>query len=205
MGLRLFVLRHGETDSSRERRFTGSRDVSLTAQGRAQCEAAARALESAAVNAIYASTLERSRVSAEIVAKPHRIEVIADPRFVEMSFGEWEGLTVEEVAARDPELWHAWRTAPDRFAAPGGEPMAAVAKRVADGVGDLRGAHEGQTVILVAHAVVAKLIVLAALGLGPERYWAIDASPAGISEVEYRDDWATLHRVNTLAHLESLA
>jgi broad specificity phosphatase PhoE len=51
-------------------------------------------------------------------------------------------------------------------------------------------------VVLVTHAIVARLIVLDALGLGPERLWALDAAPASISEVEYQGDWVTVHRVN---------
>jgi hypothetical protein len=50
--------------------------------------------------------------------------------------------------------------------------------------------------------MVVRLIVLSALGLGPERLWTVDAAPAGISEVEYRADWVTVHRMNTLAHLD---
>src|SRR2546428_214386 len=65
-------------------------------------------------------------------------------------------------------------------------------------------AHAGETAVLVSHAIVVRLIVLAALGLGPERLWAVDASPAGITEIEYLGDWATVHRMNTLAHLDDL-
>ena len=65
--------------------------------------------------------------------------------------------------------------------------------------------HHGETVVLVSHGVVTRLIVLAALGLGPDRLWSVEASPAGISEIEYRDDWTMVHRVNTLAHLEPQA
>jgi broad specificity phosphatase PhoE len=122
-----------------------------------------------------------------------------------MSFGDWEGLTRDEVERRFPADYAVWRTAPERFARPGSEPLAAVAERVRGGLGALRGTHHGETVVLVTHAVVTRLIVLAALGLGPERLWSVEVSPAGISEIEYRDDWATVHRVNTLAHLEAEA
>jgi broad specificity phosphatase PhoE len=64
--------------------------------------------------------------------------------------------------------------------------------------------HPGQAVILVSHAIVTRLIVLAALGLAPERLWSVDASPAGITEIEYQDGWATVHRMNTLAHLDGV-
>ena len=76
-----------------------------------------------------------------------------------------------------------------------------MAKRVAEGIETLRADHDGESVVLVTHAVVIRLIVLDGLGLGPARLWSIDASPAGITELEYRDDWVTVHRMNTLAHL----
>jgi broad specificity phosphatase PhoE len=202
MSLRLFVVRHGETDWSRERRFAGWRDVPLSEAGRRQCEAVAQALASTRVTAVSGSPLERARLSAEIIAKPHHLAVEVEPDFREMGFGQWEGLTRGEVAARFPREWEVWSAAPERFAAPAGEALPAVAERVARGLGRLRGAHEGGSVILVTHAIVARLIVLAALGLEPARLWTVDAAPAGISELEYRDDWVTVHRMNTLGHLD---
>ncbi len=202
---RLFLLRHGETDWSRERRFAGWRDVALSADGRRQCEAAAQALASAAVACAYASPLERARFSAEVIARPHGLAVSIEPAFKEMGFGRWEGLTRDEVAVTFPAEHELWRTAPERFTAPGGESLAAVAERVRLGLGELQALHQGETVVLVTHAIVARLIVLQALGLGPDRLWAVDAAPAGISELEYRDDWVTVHRMNTVSHLEVVA
>lgn len=204
MALRLFVLRHGETEWSRERRFAGWQDVPLSDIGRRQCEAAAAALSGALVSAVYASPLERARTSAEVVAKPHRLPVQVEDAFREMGFGDWEALTREEAAARNPRDWEIWRTAPHRFARPGAESLPAVAARVVQGLKELRAEHDGETLILVTHAVVTRLIVLDAMGLGPERLWAVDAAPAGITELEFQDDWVTVHRMNTLAHLDGL-
>jgi len=201
MSLRLFVLRHGETVFTRERRFAGWRDVPLTDAGLRQSEAAAAALSGVGISAVFASPLERARTSAEAVAKPHRLAVQIMPVFRELGFGAWEGRTRAEVEAAEPALYDVWRTAPDRFTAPGGESLPAVAKRVAEGIETLRADHDGESVVLVTHAVVIRLIVLDGLGLGPARLWSIDASPAGITELEYRDDWVTVHRMNTLAHL----
>ncbi len=201
MSLRLFVLRHGETVFTRERRFAGWRDVPLTDAGLRQSEAAAAALSGVGISAVFASPLERARTSAEAVAKPHRLAVRIMPAFRELGFGAWEGRTRAEVEAAEPALYDVWRTAPDRFTAPGGESLPAVAKRVAEGIETLRAEHDGESVVLVTHAVVIRLIVLDGLGLGPARLWSIDASPAGITELEYRDDWVTVHRMNTLAHL----
>ena len=203
--LRLFGIRHGETAWSRERRFAGARDVPLAQEGLRQCEAVAAALGGKPVAAVYASPLERARASAEVIAKPHRLEVGIEPDFREMAFGAWEGLTRDDVAARFPEAYELWRTAPHRLVLPGGERLTDVALRVKNAVDKLLGTHAGETVVLVSHAVVLRLIVLRALGLGPERLWTVDASPAGITEIEYEPGWATVHRMNTLSHLEPVA
>lgn len=186
-----------------ERRFTGSSDLPLSADGQAQSEAAARALAGQGAGAVCASPLERARTSAEIIAKPHRLDVEVEPAFREMGFGAWEGLTAAEVEARFPDACAAWREAPHGVTIHGGECLVDVADRVAGGLQRLREAHAGQTVLLVTHAIVIRLLVLAALGLGPERLWSVDASPAGITELEYAKDWVTVHRMNTLAHLDA--
>ena len=189
----------------RERRFAGSRDIPLTEVGREQCAAVARALAGAAVAGVYASPLERARVSAEVIAKPHGLPVRIVPAFSEMTFGSWEGLTRDEARARDPEAWAQWRTTPHLLRLAGGETIPEVAARVTAGIEGLQQAHDGQTVVLVSHGVVARVIVLGALGLGLERLWTLDAAPAGITEIEYEPGWATVHRMNTVAHLEVTA
>ncbi len=200
--VRLFTIRHGETEFARERRFAGARDVALTSHGRQQCEAVARALSGITVAAVYASPLARARASAECIAAPHKLPVVVEPAFREMSFGEWEGLTRADIAVRAPEALQTWIATPHLAVPPGGERLPAVAARVADALTALLEAHEGQTIVLVSHAVVTRLIVLAALGLGADRLWSVDASPAGITEIEYQDGWVTVHRMNTVAHLE---
>jgi len=203
--LRLFLIRHGETVWSRERRFAGSRDVPLAPEGLRQCEAVATTLASQIVATVDASPLERARASAEVIARPHRLPVVTEPAFREMAFGAWEGLTRGEVAARFPDDYERWRTTPHLLRIGGGETLGEVGARVTAGVRELLEAHDGETVVLVSHAVVIRLVVLAALGLGHERLWTVDAAPAGITEIEYEPGWATVHRMNTLAHLEALA
>src|SRR3989449_9887797 len=119
-----------------------------------------------------------------------------------MALGEWEGLTREEVAARFPADYERWCTAPHLLPLAAGEPLGAVALRVTAGVRELQEAHAGEAIVLVSHAIVIRLIVLDALGLGHERLWTVDATPAGITEIECEPGWATVHRMNTLARSE---
>src|SRR2546428_10178827 len=110
--MRLFAVRHGATEYSRERRFAGSRDVPLTTDGRLQADAVAQALAGAGVAAVYTSPLERARVCAELIAKPHRLEPRVEPDVREMAFGAWEGITREELRRRFPREAEAWRLTP---------------------------------------------------------------------------------------------
>src|SRR2546430_17625627 len=98
--MRLFALRHGATDYSRERRFAGSRDVPLTTDGRLQAEAMAQALAGAGAAAVYTSPLERARVCADLIAKPHRPATRGAADFPEKPVGRWEGITPQRLPPR---------------------------------------------------------------------------------------------------------
>ncbi|MBI4610844.1 MAG: histidine phosphatase family protein [Candidatus Rokubacteria bacterium] len=205
MGLRLVVLRHGSTQWNRERRYQGCVDTPLSEDGQAQAEAAAVALADRQLAAVYASPLARSRETAGVIAARHRLSVLEAPAFKEICLGVWEGHTVSEVRARFPELYAAWRDHPHTLTLPEGESLAQVRERVVEGLDGLRSAHDGETVCLVSHGVAIRLLILEALGLSPERLWSIRVDAAGISELEYRDGWATVHRMNLVSHLDGVA
>src|SRR5438445_10316528 len=95
--MRLFAVRHGATEYSRERRFAGPRDVPLTTDGRLQADAVAQALAGAGVAAVYTSPLERARVCAELIAKPHRLEPHVAPDVREMALRARGGIAGGEL------------------------------------------------------------------------------------------------------------
>jgi broad specificity phosphatase PhoE len=199
---KLFVVRHAGTAWAAEQRFSGQRDVPLAPGAQMRAEAIAQALAGQKPAAVYSSPLERARTTAEIVAKPHRLPVQIDAALREMGFGRWEGLTSDDVAAAQPDHWAVWRHTPQALTAHGGETLPEVAARVRAFVDGVRERHADEAIVVVTHAVVVRLVVLGALGLGPDRLWSVDASPAGISEVDLGQEWTTVHRMNTLAHLE---
>ncbi|HJV57695.1 MAG TPA: histidine phosphatase family protein [Methylomirabilota bacterium] len=199
--MRILLLRHAETDWNRERRFQGWRDVPLSATGREQAESAARLLAATRIDAVWSSPLARARDTAAIIAAPHRLAVQESEAFREMGFGDWEGLTRDEVRERFPEAHRTWAETPHEAAWAGAETLAAVRARALAGLEALRAAHTGQTICLVSHGITGRLLILEALGLGPDRLWSFQLSSTGISELEFRDDWTTLHRMNSLIHL----
>jgi len=205
MALRLLLLRHAETSWTRERRYQGWVDTALSETGRAQAEAAARSLAEAGLGAVYASPFQRARDTAATIAAVHGLPVTVDEAFKEMRFGRWEGLTAAEARACTPDLYRAWMDTPHLVSPPGGETLGEVKARVLGGLEELREAHDGKTICLVTHAMPVRVLILEVLGLGPDRIWSLHVSAAGISELEFRDDWTALHRMNTVVHLDTVS
>ena len=204
MSLRLLLLRHGETGWNRERRYQGWTDTPLSAEGLVQAEAAARELKEHAFAAVYASPLQRARDTAAAIAALHGLEVETDPAFKELGFGQWEGLTLDEARAGFPSVYDGWAKTPHLISPPGGESLAQARERVLAGLERLRAGHPDEIVCLVAHGIPVRILILEALGLGLERIWSLHSAPTGISELEFRDDWTALHRMNTLVHLDTV-
>ena len=202
--MRILLLRHAETDWNRERRFQGWRDIPLSPTGREQAESAARLLAASPLAAVWSSPLARARETAALIAAPHKLTVCEADAFKEMGFGDWEGLTRDEVRERFPDAHRAWAETPNEAAWPGAETLGVVRARALAGLEALREAHQGQTVCLVSHGITSRILILEALGLGLDRLWSLGLSSTGISELEFRDDWTALHRMNTLVHLDAV-
>jgi broad specificity phosphatase PhoE len=129
MALRqILLVRHGETDGASSIRYFGSTDVDLSEEGRAHMRQLAQRLASRRVDLWLASNLRRSWRSAAIVSRGAKVRIEPDLR--EIHFGRWEGLTQEEIAARDPVLFQDWQAGRDGFEFPGGEARAAFRARV---------------------------------------------------------------------------
>lgn len=165
--MKLYVARHGETDWNSEHRMQGWIDIPLNATGLGQAEALAGRLTEAGIKPerIYASPLTRARQTAAPVAERAGLTVTLLDGLKEIGFGEWEGLIYnDEIAARDPEIYAAWRADRYRNAAPGGENCRTVIDRLAPAMKRILDDGEG-TVLIVMHGAVLKTLYFAVNGL----------------------------------------
>ena len=152
---RLVLLRHGETDGESSVRFHGSSDVGLSAEGLAQMRRAA-SLVRQAPDLVVASPLRRSWRSAAVAGMGARIRL--EPDFREIDFGRWEGLTRQEIQARDPVLYEDWQKRTPGFEYPGGELRGAFRERVQRGLERLLG-EDARDALLVLHKGVIRTLV----------------------------------------------
>jgi len=156
---RVILVRHGETAGQSSIRYYGVTDVPLSDEGRAQVRAARDRIRGETYGAVWASTLCRSWESAKIVAPGHAVHLESD--FREIDFGDWEGLTAEEIAVVDPQGYARWQEEGLEFTFPGGETRAAFRERVARGFERVRATGIESILVAVHKGVVRTILELA--------------------------------------------
>ena len=199
---RIILVRHGETEWNRVERFRGHADVPLNEAGLAQAEGTGRriAVEWNPV-AIYTSPLSRAVNTAEAIARYFALPVQAHPGLIDIDYGQWQGLTPGEAKERWPEVVDAWYNSPHTAHIPDGETLKELSARAREVVNDMVARHEGQTVVLVSHTVVNRIILLAILGLGNDCFWRLRQDTCAINVFEAERGLFTLVSLNETCHL----
>lgn len=164
----LILWRHGTTEWNTQHRVQGHHDAGLSALGREQAAGAAAALAARSPDAIVASDLSRATDTAAPLAELTGLPVRPDPRLRERDYGDWEGLTMAEIAARFPAAHARWR-AGDHQLGHRIEPPADVQKRVGEALRGAAQAAPGGTTVVVTHGGAARYGMFELLGWPPER------------------------------------
>ncbi|GLY68227.1 bifunctional RNase H/acid phosphatase [Amycolatopsis taiwanensis] len=205
---RMLLVRHGQTELSIDRRYSGRGDVALTEHGREQAAALAKrlaALPGLAAGGeaalIVSSPLTRARQTAQEIADAIGGRVETHQGLLETDFGAWEGLTFADAARQDPELHARW-IRDTSVAAPGGESFDVVYDRVRGVRADLVAAHAGRTIVVVSHVTPIKSFLRLGLDAGPSLLFRMHLDLASLSIVEFYPDGNALVRlVNDVSHL----
>ena len=201
------LARHGSTNYSLERRFSGSggADMPLNEIGESQARALAHELrQREPFDAIVASPILRTRQTAQIVADALGLGIEIEPGIAECAFGDWDGYTFAEVEKRWPSEMHAWLSDP-AVPPPGGESLVDVTKRVNEARERIIAAHEHQRVLLVSHVTPIKVVVNTAIGAPLEAQFRMELKPCSISTVHwYPNGHASLFGFAESAHLRGL-
>lgn len=204
MSTRFILVRHGQTEWNLVERYRGRADIALNDTGREQAGRVAQRLSGEPIAAVYAGPLQRTLATARPIAAVKGLAVQPLPGLIDIDFGVWQGLTPEEVAVRYPDDYNLWLNRPDQVHFPGGESLSQVRDRAMSAIHDLAERHIDETVVLVSHKIVNKVILCAVLGLSNNAIWHIEQDNAAINRFEFQGGAWLVQSLNDTCHLEQL-
>jgi len=193
---RLYLIRHGQVADGHTHRYHGNNDIGLSPEGERQLTRLARQLQEVPLAAVYTSHLERSRDGASRLCEGRGFEPQPQPEFREIHFGVWEGLTFGEIAEQYPEELASRLQDLANFRIPGGESLLDVRDRALPRLRELVAAHSGQSLALVAHAGVNRVILCEALSLPLEHLFRMDQNYGCLNIIDYFPDFTVVRLVN---------
>lgn len=199
-GMRITLVRHGETTGQSSFRYYGATDVPLSDLGCEQMRRVREALAGEVFDAVFSSRLRRSREAAALIADG-RAAVTAMAEFDEVNFGRWEGWTREEIAARDPEQYRAWQQNGGDFSYPDGESRPAFGARVARGLSLVFNDHRPENALMVLHRGVIGNILAELLQLPPAARARLAIDLASIHVVRIQNGCWGAEALNRVDHL----
>lgn len=209
-GLRLLLVRHGETEWNRVSRFQGGIDVPLNEKGRQQAQQAGEFLQDVPINFAVSSPMLRPKETAEIILQFHpNVKLDLEEKLKEINHGLWEGKLESEIKEEYGELLREWQNSPDTVQMPEGENLQqvwdrgtaawdAIAKSMAVSTTELT------TGLVVAHDAINKVILCHILGLNPGSFWSIKQGNGAVSVIDYCEGWEkapVLQAMNITSHL----
>ncbi len=201
--MRLYLVRHGETESNRKGLALGRADVPLNDTGREQAQRVANALAAEPLAAVYSSPLARTLDTARALAGRHSLEVQIEPGLIEMDIGEADGLTFAEVRSRWPGLLEAWVGAdgPQR-PMPGGERLVDVQHRVSRTTQALVLRHPNEAICAVTHNFVILSLLSSVLQIELANFRRLRHGVAAVSVLEITPRRTRVLRLNDACHLD---
>lgn len=205
MTTRLFLVRHGQTESNRKGLALGRADPPLNELGIRQAERVAEALRGEEIVALYSSPLARTRRTAEIIGAGCGLAVVVDDLLIEMDVGDLDGLEFAEVRERYPDFIDKWLSDDGpNHPMPGGERLVDVRDRGAQFLERVLREHARENVCAVTHnfVILALLATVAGSGLGAFRRLRHEVAAISVLEQDGRS-WR-LAKMNDTCHLDGL-
>ncbi len=201
MSTEVLLVRHGQTESNRTGHFIGWLPEDLNSAGLDQAQRLSRRLSALKIDLAVASPLKRALHTAEIIAAPHGIELRSMDDLKEINQGELEGKHRSETEKRYPLLWQQLISDPSGARFPGGESFSQVAQRTLAAFESVTAQNRDKRILLVAHEINLKIIVMQALGVPHSVYRRFDIENASLSLLQSRGDFFRLITLNDTSHL----
>jgi len=200
--VKFFLVRHGETEWNKLGRFQGHQDITLNERGLAQAKETAKAAADWGHSAIYTSPLARTVQVAQEIAKVTPLPVSQEPGLMELSLGDLEGVTGQEMREGWPEVFAAWRSNPEQVSMPNGESLAQLRDRAWRSILQIEQKHSADaSVVVISHNFAIRSIIGELLGVPLENFHRMSLSLASVCTFDSDDRGRRLISYNSTGHL----
>lgn len=170
MSLKIYFLRHGETEFSQTGNYCGDLDAELTPEGLEMAKAFADVYQTIAWEAVYVSPMKRAIATAKPLCDAAGVEMQIRPGLKEIAYGEWEGQTLNYVKQHFGEDYRRWRAEPAWNAPTGGETSVQIANRASSVITEIHEKHQAGNVLVVSHKATIRIMLCSILGIDLGRY-----------------------------------
>ncbi|HEC33575.1 MAG TPA: histidine phosphatase family protein [Chloroflexi bacterium] len=199
---RVLLIRHGQTEWNREQRFRGRADIPLDETGLRQARVTAKYVAARwPVRAVYSSPMQRAIQTAEAIAAVQGLEVQLLQGLLDLDFGMLQGQPFADARVCYPDLLRAWFEAPHTVRFPGGEGLDEVRNRCTATLREVVDRHPEQTVAMVAHTVVNRVLLCAVLDLENDHFWHLGQDTCAVNLIEWDGKRYMLRLLNDTSHL----
>lgn len=203
--IKVILTRHGKTLWNASGRFQGQSNTQLSPEGVMQAEKLAENFPVERISAVYSSPLERAFVTGRTIADKFNVPIKADKRFSEISFGDWEGLTYDEIYEKWPKEIEMLFDRPDKVIIPNGEKFEHVQERAVSALHDIITEHtienQDRAVVITAHGGVLRVLLSYILHM-PLRYiWALRQDNTAVNIISFYGEKYNIELINSTAHL----
>ena len=192
--MRLYLVRHGETELNQKKCYYGHMDVGLSEKGVKQAKAIGAFFQNRSFDVVVSSPLIRAVKTAEYILGGREQKIVVDERLSEQNFGIFEGFTYEQLLERYPDEFQSWNQDFSGYRIPGGESFSDVRDRIDNYLKELIG-RDG-TMLLVAHKGTLGHFLASSLGLPLEGYWNFVFEQGSYSCIDYEDGYAIIRKLN---------
>ena len=202
MSTTVFLVRHGQTSSNINGFYMGRSSEDLNEAGYTQARRLSSRLARLSIASIYTSPLRRAYTTAAILNEPHQAGLTVMEDLTEIHLGDWQGLHVDEVKRRWPELWRQSRVDPSEITLPDGESVREVAERAVRAFETAVETNQGKQIVMVTHQYIVRAIVAYTLGVSNSIFRKFDVDNASLSAIQVGNGTFRLIMLNDTSHLK---
>jgi probable phosphoglycerate mutase len=203
---KIILTRHGHVEGIKPERFRGREPLQLTERGAAEAALlAARIATRWRPSQIYTSPMARCIATATAIARATGVAAKTCEDLNDFDYGAWQFKSFAAAKAQDPALFAAWFATPQLVRFPNGESLQDLAARTANALRMVLARHPDETVVLVAHDSVNRVLLLQVLEQPLSSYWRLAQDPCCINEIDVSGAGVRVRGINQTQHLEAVA